>query len=124
MIIRCNQSLLSLGIILLELWYWKRLEDLEEVPGESESEWDEGGDGRGVGGGKWDEIRAHGVALDMIELLYDEAGSVYGDVVRRCVRGLDIKETSFDKEEFKKTFWGQVVNPLEENLRVFCPEEM
>lgn len=110
-VVKCNQSLLSLGIVLIELHYGTHLEECSgpgvrgkfEVPG---------GDGT-----------RHDIAWNLVDSLYDDAGCLYGDAVRRCVRGLDHRESSFENEGFKQEVFWKVLCPLEANLRRFLGSE-
>ena len=112
-VVKCNQSLLSLGIILIELHYGMRLEECR---------------GPGVGvRGKFevaaDDQTRHDIAWNLVDFLYDDAGHLYSDAVRRCVRGLDHRESSFEKEGFKQEVIRMVLCPLETNLRRFLGNE-
>jgi hypothetical protein len=109
-VVQCNQTLLSLGIILIELYYGKCLEECEGVDGEY------------VGPG--DGERRHSVAWSLVDFLYDDAGDLYGDAVRRCVRGLDHRESRLDKEGFKLEVFQKVLYPLQANYsRIFASHE-
>ena len=107
-VIWCNRSLFSLGIILAELWFWKSLESFQAQFGT------EGGTAGMV---------EYCTAVRLIDDLYLDAGGTYGDIVRRCIAGLDHRETQLEKDQFKNEVYLKVLLPLEEHLKVFCNEE-
>jgi len=105
-VVQCNQTLLSLGIILIELYHGKCLEECSDI---------DSGD-RGTAAQK----TRHSRAWSLVDLLYDDAGDLYGDVVRRCVRGLDHRESSLDQKGFKLEVFQKVLYPLQTNYsRIF-----
>jgi len=69
-VIRCNKSLFSLGIILVELWYWESLESFQTRFG---------------GEGGTPDMAEYCTAVRLIDDLYGDAGDSYGDIVRRCI---------------------------------------
>ncbi|KAI5844286.1 hypothetical protein BZA05DRAFT_173374 [Tricharina praecox] len=107
-VVRCNRTLLSLGIVLLELWFWEKLEDLHKRR--------EGGGGTT---GNTD-TGAYAIADGLIPKLYDDALNIYGDAVRRCIRGLDHREITLENDDYKKEVCRVVIRPLEEHLALFC----
>ncbi|KAI5785805.1 hypothetical protein EDC01DRAFT_189016 [Geopyxis carbonaria] len=102
-LIQYNKSIFSLGIILVELWYGKGLQEPASPVANIEPE-------------TKDHINK------IIE--HEDAGVPYGEAVRRCIRGLDHKFTDLDEEDFKNTVHKMVVTPLENNLRTFCNIEL
>ena len=60
----------------------------------------------------------------LIDQLYDDAGGIYGDVVRRCIIGLDHKETQLENEAFKNEAYLKILQPLEKYLELFCNEPL
>ena len=112
-LIRCNQSLFSLGIILIELWFWKSMESWQAQDGSAQ-----------VGGGMTPSTVEYLTAVRVIEELYGDAGEDYCDVVRRCITGLDHRETRLEIDEFKNEVYLKVVQPLEEHLQVFWKESL
>jgi hypothetical protein len=107
-VVRCNRTLFSLGVILLEIWYWNRLESLCG----------------GVDGSKsdgWTDTEVFNAADGVMDRLYDDAGLSYGDAVRRCIRGLDHRDTNLENDEFKREVCRNVVYPLEVTLKGYCP---
>ena len=103
-IVACNPSLYSLGIVLIELWHWKDLKCLQGSVSTDSGQ---------------DAEREHLAAFHLAKELYDEAGEKYGEAVRRCIQGLDTRETSLEKEEFKNKVYSEIVQPLEDNLEIF-----
>ena len=58
----------------------------------------------------------------LMDQLYDDAGDFYGDIVRRCIIGLDHKETQLENEAFKNEVYLKILQPLEKHLELFCNE--
>lgn len=102
-----NQSLYSLGIVLMELWYGQRLEDLRIET-----------DGNGIG--DVTNMTDYMTARRLIDEIPEDAGEKYGDAVRRCINGLDHRSSSLEKDDFKNEVHMKVVSPLVENLESFC----
>lgn len=101
-----NQSLFTLGILLIELLYGKSIEDLQS-PRDLEC--------HGTPGVVW----CTAVRLIEEEIEY-EAGPRYLDAVRRCIRcDFDRKDSSLDSEEFQQAVFIRVVAPLEKTLEQF-----
>jgi len=106
-VVHCNKSLFSLGIILIELLFWKTIEDMQS-PEESSSK------------NLADSTADYLTAIRLIDSIYDDAGTSYGDAVRRCIKGLDLRETNLESDDFKNEVYSKVLYPLEENLKTFC----
>lgn len=101
-----NQSLFTLGILLIELLYGKSIEELQS-PRDL--------DCQGTPGVVW----CTAVRLIEEEIEY-EAGPRYLDAVRRCIRcDFDRKDSSLDSEEFQQAVYIKVVAPLEKTLEQF-----
>ncbi|KAF8243834.1 hypothetical protein K440DRAFT_636776 [Wilcoxina mikolae CBS 423.85] len=107
-IVQYDRSLFSLGIILLELWRGKRLEDLPEYPQSNIQNID---------------IAQFQTAFHLMDKIREEAGPMYGDAVRRCIRGLDHPKNSLDDKDFKTKVQAMVVTDLERNWKVFIDQE-
>ncbi|KAF8417858.1 hypothetical protein EV426DRAFT_352996 [Tirmania nivea] len=105
-IVPCNPSLFSLGIVLIELWHWKDLQCLQRSVSTDSST-------------GWDARTEFFTALQLAKELHDEAGENYGEAVRRCIQGLDTRETNLEQEGFKNKVYAEIVRPLEENLAIF-----
>jgi len=100
-----NKTLFSLGVVLLELWFWKNLDELDD-------------DTRGADAADVNDLREC-VPEGLIEKLYNDAPQGYCDVVRRCTIGFDHWYTDLEMDDFKKKVYEQVVYPLEENLKMW-----
>ena len=107
-IVRCNKSLFSLGIVLIELCFWQSLESLRATHGQQAD----------IG---TTETVDYIIACRLIDsrAVHEEAGSKYDDAVRRCIIGLDHRETQLDNDDFKNEVYHRVVKLLEENLQMF-----
>lgn len=100
----CNQSVLCLGLLLIELWHWKTLSMLQR------GEYSNKGEAQSPG-------------LDAVQLarnLVTDAGYPYGLAVKLCITGLDLKDTNLEEPEFKNEVYAKIVHPLEEHLKNFC----
>jgi hypothetical protein len=105
-----NQTLFTLGVLLIELLYGSSIEDLQ-TPHDLDSE--------GTPGAVW--CTAERLINEEIEL---EAGPLYSDAVRRCVRcDFNKKNFSLDDEEFQQAVYEGVVAPLEKTLKHFRGED-
>ena len=107
----CNRSIFCLGIILIELWHWKSIEQLQGVSEGCEN---------GLPGAL--EILS---AQKMVPELFDTAGVAYGKAVHGCIMGLpsDRKpDPRLEREDFKNDVYRKIVCPLEGHLKQFCNE--
>lgn len=101
-----NQTLFTLGILLIELWYGKCIEELQ-MPCDL--------DCTGTPGVAW--CTADRLVENELEF---EAGKRYSDAVRRCIRcDFDRKDMSLDNESFQQAVYGGVVGLLETTLQQF-----
>ncbi|KAF8248841.1 hypothetical protein K440DRAFT_239844 [Wilcoxina mikolae CBS 423.85] len=100
LLLMCNKSLASLGIILVELWFGKRLEDLPGYP-------------KGLSGNDRTICSGFIAASQLLETIQNEAGDMYAGVVRRCIRGIDHRDTSLEDESFMNEVHAKVVSELE-----------
>ena len=103
-IIPCNLSLFSLGVVLIELWFWRSVESFQ-------ADTLQAGD---------PDTAIFITAVGLIEKLNEGAGINYGSSVRRCIRGLDHQEPKLENNEFKSEVYLKVLQPLEKNLEIFC----
>ena len=113
-IVNCNLSLLSLGIILMELWFWQDI----GTPQVNELQANK------------PQLCCHLEQLDIersmkakrkIPELRSKAGRGYSDCVKRCLDGLDYTE---NPKEFMREAHQKVLRPLEKNLKHFCDQEL
>ncbi|KAF2122662.1 hypothetical protein BDV96DRAFT_639235 [Lophiotrema nucula] len=101
-----NQTLYTLGTMLIELWYGRSIEELQE-PSDL--------DCQGTPGVAW--CTAERLVEHELEF---EAGTRYSDAVRRCIRcDFDRKDLSLDNESFQHAVYDGVVAPLEKTLQQF-----
>ena len=101
-----NQTLFTLGILLIELLYGKPIEELQSARDL---------DCQGTPGVAWCTAER----LIEEELEY-EAGPRYLDAVRRCIRcDFNRKDSSLGNEDFQLAVFHGVVAPLEKTLHQF-----
>ena len=99
-----SEVLFALGLTLVELCFGKTLEPMRLADTGEES----------------DEIAAAKTALKLMDLVYDEMGDVYGDVVRRCLRQpFDVRDMGLDNEDVQQKVYENIVAPLMEDLDNF-----
>ena len=106
-IIRCNLSLFSLGIVLIELWFWKSLEALQGDECNPDP-----------------DIARYITADGLVDTVNEHAGAKYGSSVRRCIRGVDHAQPQLENQEFKNKVYLQVLQPLENHLQDFCNKSL
>ena len=112
-IIRCNLSLFSLGIVLIELWFWRSEESFQaDVPQVYDSPKTTSDTAR--------YIRAQWLS----DQLYKDAGDNYGNIVQRCIIGLDHEETQLENDKFKNEAYRKILQPLMTHLELFCDEPL
>ena len=59
-------------------------------------------------------------ASRLIDYVYSESGSRYGDVVRRCLKcPPDVRDATFDNEEFQEAVFESIVTPLRQDFEDF-----
>lgn len=101
-----DKTLYSLGVVLLELHWGKRLAEI----------------GNGISYAQGDaEVLELLHATEHSHKLAQMAGEKYANAVRRCIRGFDVDShlASLEKEEYKNMVQAQIVGELEEHLRQF-----
>lgn len=102
-----SEILLSLGFVLIELFFFKPLEDFE-LPEDSENNAD-------------DRSRRRRTAERLLLTVYEEAGHVYGEVVRGCLYcPFGLRETNIENAEFQKEVFNRIVIPLYRQLQTHC----
>ena len=105
---RCDLNLFSLGIVLIELWFWKSVESFQaEKPLAGDS----------------DTIR-YMTVREKIEEIQEKAGDQLGGSVRRCICGIDHPETRLEDIEYKKEAYLRVLQPLEKHLEFYCSKSL
>jgi hypothetical protein len=104
-----NKSLFTLGTILIELWYGKTIQQLhieEDGPIETNH-------------GMMKTMTAWSTAERLTEELYSEAGEMYAEVVRRCIRcdfDFDHRSSDLKDDTFIRAVYDKVVRPLQQNF--------
>ena len=59
-------------------------------------------------------------ATRLMEAVYNEAGTLYGDAVRRCLHcEFDQRNTSLEDDAFRQAVYDGVVATLEDNVKDF-----
>ncbi|KAF2801194.1 hypothetical protein K505DRAFT_412465 [Melanomma pulvis-pyrius CBS 109.77] len=97
-----NRTLFALGVLLIELYYGKALEELREPTDTS------------------GPVADWNTADRLVDTLYSEAGFRYASAVRRCIRcDFDCRESDLSDDKFKEAVYTGVVMLLEEDLKAF-----
>lgn len=105
-----NQTLFTLGVLLIELLYGKPIEELQTAHDL---------DCQGTPGAVWCTAER---LID--EEIAFEAGQLYSDAVRRCIRcDFNTKNSSLDDQDFQQAVFDGVVAPLEKTLSHFNGQE-
>lgn len=108
-----SNILLSLGILLCELWCWKRLKDFDscrdilkslQVPDNYN---------------QWTSFALAGAAHEAHKSLGFDAPLPYREAVAACLS----KNVPTEDKEFVSTVWEKVVRPLKESLSFFTGEK-
>ena len=101
---RC-QVLLALGMTLVELCFGRTLSEMEKPEDRRSSIESETKDS---------------TARRLLNAVYNEMGTSYGDVVRRCLlQPFDVREMTLDNEELQQKVFDDIVTPLAEDLKHF-----
>ena len=96
--------LFALGITLTELCFGQNIYDMR-----TEEDID-----------KTEMLTNFNTASRLIDYVYNESGSRYGDVVRRCLKcPPDFRDASLDNEEFQKAVFESIVTPLRQDFEDF-----
>ena len=96
--------LFALGITLTELCFGQNIYDMRV-----EEDID-----------KTEMLTNFNTASRLIDYVYNESGSRYGDVVRRCLKcPPDIRDASLDNEEFQEAVFESIVTPLRQDFEDF-----
>lgn len=99
-----NDTLLALGLVLVELCFGRTLTEMRK-PEDLESK---------------ETLTKLRTATRLYPCVYTEMGPLYGDVVRRCLfQTFDVRELSLDSEEVQQKVLDDVVAPLVEDLTSF-----
>ena len=102
-----SETLLTLGLALVELCFGRTLEKMQIPEDVDENE----------------NLTRLNTAIRKLDEVYNESGGHYGDVVRRCLYcSFDVRDASLDAEEFEQDVFDKVVTPLIEDNEVFNGE--
>ena len=103
-LVKCDASLFSLGIVLVELWFGKHIEDFPEYSEATTHQ------------ALTNDNAEYHTANELLREIDRERGSIYGNAVRRCIRGLDCTETSLEEDRsnnLKNSAHSNIVSELE-----------
>jgi len=119
-----DKSLFSLGIVLTELWFERRIEELRTQPSQALA-------GNTQDSSSYIPTMDHAdyaTAQQRIGELITYAGDNYGLAVSRCIYGLNrpgepprASQSTLDNEVFKNDVYINIVCLLEKNLEVHLP---
>lgn len=99
-----NEALFALGSTLVELSFGKTLSELQS-PEDIDNSID---------------ITRLNTARRLLNSVYDESGGNYGDAVRRCLDcPFDLRDKSFDNDDFQAAVFETIVTPLAKDLEAF-----
>ncbi len=98
-------GLFDLGQLLIELAFNEKFEHLFE---DEDKE-----------GGRVTRFTPLLAAQRLLDDVYVKLGPRYGDAVRRCIAGLDIREANIEDPNFRRQFYQDVVIPLRDTHRFF-----
>ena len=100
---RC-QVLLALGLTLIELCFGRTLSEMQKPEDHDPNK----------------DITKYRTARRLLNSVYSEMGTSYGDVVRRCLlQPFDVRDMSLDNEDLQQKVFDGVVTPLIEDLNNF-----
>jgi len=112
-----NRTLLSLGIVLIELYHRRCFEDFEDEVYGSDA------DPSSIEYQRMHYLppqdRRISLALKLADELKDNAVSEYEAAVRRCLRGLDYPEKSLDHSGYLEAAHVGIICPLKDALKAF-----
>jgi hypothetical protein len=100
-----TEGLFALGKLLIELAFNTCLEYLYE-----DSDKDQG---------KVFEFTEYLAAKRLLPEIYEEHGYTYGEAVRRCIEGVDIREKAIENPEFRRAFLRDIYQPLRDASEFF-----
>lgn len=93
-----TEGLFTLGKLLIELAFNTCLEELYE-----DSDKDQG---------KVFEFTEYLAAKRLLPEIYEEHGYMYGEAVRRCIEGVDVREKAIENPDFRRAFLRDIYQPL------------
>ena len=102
-LIRC-EVLFALGLTLIELSFGETLVG-KQIPDDVDNS---------------EIVTSYRTANRLLDYVYNESGSRYGDVVRRCIQcPFDVRHPNLDNEEFQQAVFEYIVTPLVQDLEDF-----
>jgi len=97
-VIGCNDSLYSLGIVLIEIWYWQTFSSLYNSSASGQSEWF--------------------FSYQLSEKLFEDAEhEAYAQAVRGCIRGFEKRGFDLGDDSFRSKVYQDILGVLEDYLR-------
>ena len=103
-----NLSLFSLGIVLIELWFWKSVESFQADKPEVDDL----------------DITRYMTAMGLIKTIQEKAGAQFGGSVWHCICGIDHQETRLEDNGFKNEAYLKVLQPLVKHLEFSCDKPL
>ena len=100
-----TEGLFALGKLLIELGFNSPLENLYEDADKND--------------GKVFEFTEYLAAKRLLPELYEEYGYLYGEAVRRCIEGIDIREKAVESPDFRRVFLRDIFQPLHDTSTFF-----
>ena len=100
-----TEGLFALGKLLIELAFNTCLEDLY---GDLDKD-----------RGKIFEFTEYLAAKRLLPEIYEDHGYMYGEAVRRCIEGVDIREKAIEKPDFRRAFLRDIYQPLRDTSEFF-----
>lgn len=99
-----SEGLFALAIALIELCFGQTLSEMHSPEDDNPVE----------------AITRFNTASRLLDNVYNESGSRYGDAVRRCLLcPFDLRDASLDNEEFQQAVFTSIVTPLMQDLGDF-----
>ena len=96
-----SEILFVLGITLVELCFGQNIYDMRVAEDIDKTEM----------------LTNFNTASRLVDYVYNESGSRYGDVVRRCLKcPPDVRDASLDNEEFQEAVFESIVTPLRQDF--------
>jgi hypothetical protein len=100
-----TEGLFALGKLLVELAFNTTLENMYEDQDKVN--------------GRVFEFTPHLAAKRLLPEIYDEYGYLYGEAVRRCIEGVDVREKAVENPEFRQAFYRDIYQPLRDTSDIF-----
>ena len=104
----CDPSLFSLGVALIELWFWRSVESFQAETPQGEDP----------------DTARFLTAQGLLDPLSESVGIRYSSSVRHCIRSIDHEEPRLENNVFKNEVYLKVLQPLEQHLELFCGESL